>query len=281
MILLDGKKVAGKILHGLKKKVGTFTRPPGLAFLLIGENQASNAYVRMKKKACKEVGIASQDQQFPVDVTEKEILAHLDLLNRDKAVDGILIQQPFPPHLVASTLMEAVDPAKDVDGFHPINMGRLLLGEKRGFIPCTPLGIQRLLEAYGVTCAGKHVVIIGRSNIVGKPLGALLVQKNKEANSTVTLAHSLTPHLKKITKSADILVAAMGKPHFVNASFVRSGSVVVDVGINRVGEHIVGDVDFEQVAKVASHLTPVPGGIGPMTIAMLMENTILSYERRN
>jgi methylenetetrahydrofolate dehydrogenase (NADP+) / methenyltetrahydrofolate cyclohydrolase len=278
MILLDGKKLSLKILEELKKKVGTFTRPPGLAFVLIGDNPSSQSYIKMKKKACETVGIASQDQRFPADVTEKEVVAHLEKLSRDPNVDGILIQQPLPPHLAATTLMEAVDPKKDVDGFHPVNMGRLLLGEDRGFIPCTPLGIWRLLLAYEISWEKKHVVIVGRSNIVGKPLAALLMQKKEEANSTVTVAHSLTPNLKKLTKSADILVAAMGKPHFINQAFVKKGAVVIDVGINRMGDHIVGDVDFEQVSKVASYLTPVPGGIGPMTIAMLMHNTIQGYD---
>lgn len=279
MILLDGKKLAGQILSDLKRKVGTFIRPPGLAFVLIGDNLASQTYVQRKKKACETLGIASSDRQFPADTTEKEILAHLMKLNDDPTIDGILIQQPLPPHLRATTLMEAVNPLKDVDGFHPLNMGRLLLGEKNGFIPCTPLGIHRLLQAYGIECQGKHVVIIGRSNIVGKPLGALLIQKTQEANATVTLAHSLTPHLQELARSADIVVAALGRPHFVNASFVKPGAVVIDVGINREGPHIIGDVDVTQVAKVASHLTPVPGGIGPMTIAMLMSNTVLSFER--
>lgn len=278
MILLDGKTLSVKILEELKKKVGAFTRPPGLAFVLIGDNPSSQSYIKMKKKACEAVGIVSQDRQFPADVEEKVVVAHLEKLSGDKSVSGILVQQPLPPHLKASTLMEAVGPSKDVDGFHPINMGRLLLGENRGFIPCTPLGIHKLLEAYGISFAKKHVVIVGRSNIVGKPLAALLMQKKKEANSTVTIAHSLTPNLKRLTKSADILVAAMGQPHFIQAPFVKKGAVVVDVGINRVGGHIIGDVDFEGVAKVASHLTPVPGGIGPMTIAMLMHNTVQAYD---
>jgi methylenetetrahydrofolate dehydrogenase (NADP+)/methenyltetrahydrofolate cyclohydrolase len=280
MILLDGKKVAAQILKDLKKTIGTFTRPPGLAFVLVGEDPSSQTYVRMKKKKCVDIGIVSKDQHFPADVAEKELIAHIKKLNQDKTVDGILIQQPLPPHLLASTLMEAVDPDKDVDGFHPVNMGRLLLGETNGFIPCTPEGIHRLLQAYKIPLSGKHVVILGRSNIVGKPLAALLLQKNPHANATVTIAHTGTKNIKEIAHSADILIAAMGSPHFVKASMVKKGAVVVDVGINRSGSKLVGDVDFDTVAPLCSHITPVPGGIGPMTIAMLLSNTALSVERK-
>jgi len=279
MILLDGKKVADQILKDLRKTIGTFTRPPGLAFVIIGDDPASETYVRMKKKKCQDIGIVSKDKKFPADATEKELVAYIEKLNRDPAIDGILIQQPLPPHLKASTIMEAVDPNKDVDGFHPINMGRLLLGETNGFIPCTPEGIHRLLQAYKIPLKGKHVVILGRSNIVGKPLAALLIQKNPAANATVTIAHTATKHLKELTQSADILIAAMGSPHFVKAPMVKKGAVVIDVGINRNGSKIVGDVDFDRVAPLCSYITPVPGGIGPMTIAMLLSNTALSVER--
>ncbi len=280
MTLLDGKRVADHIVKELKKKIGTFTRPPGLAFVLLGNDPGSETYVRMKKKKCLEVGIVSKDHQFPNDITESELTDHIESLNRDPTIDGILIQQPFPKHLKTSTIMEKVDRDKDIDGFNPINMGRLLLGETNGFVPCTPLGIQRLLLAYDISLAGKHVVILGRSNIVGKPLAALLMQKNPEANATVTVAHTGTKHLREITLSADILIAAMGTPHFVTAPYVKKGAVVVDVGINREGSKIVGDVEFDGVSKVASHITPVPGGVGPMTIAMLLANTVLSYERK-
>jgi len=281
MILLDGKKVADQILKDLKKTIGTFTRPPGLAFVIVGDDPSSQTYVRMKKKKCMDIGIVSKDKKFPADTTEKELVAYIEKLNKDPTIDGILIQQPLPPHLRASTLMEAVDPGKDVDGFHPINMGRLLLGETNGFIPCTPEGIHRLLQAYKISLSGKHVVILGRSNIVGKPLAALLVQKNPTANATITIAHTGTKHLKELTHSADILVAAMGSPHFVKAPMVKKGAVVIDVGINRNGSKITGDVDFDKVAPLCSHITPVPGGIGPMTIAMLLSNTALSVERRS
>lgn len=280
MILLDGKKVADQILKDLKKTIGTFTRPPGLAFVIIGEDSSSQTYVRMKKKKCLDIGIVSKDKKFPADVTEKELIAHIEKLNRDPSIDGILIQQPFPPHLKASTIMEAVDPHKDVDGFHPINMGRLLLGETNGFIPCTPEGIHRLLQAYDISVSGKHVVILGRSNIVGKPLAALLVQKTPTANATVTIAHTGTKNIKDLTLSADILIAAMGSPHFVKAAMVKKGAVVIDVGINRNGSKIAGDVDFDRVAPLCSYITPVPGGIGPMTIAMLLSNTALSVEKK-
>jgi len=278
MKLLDGKKVADQIIKELKKTVGTFQTPPGLAFILVGSNSASQTYVRMKKKKCQEIGIVSKDLQFEEDISEKELLKHIQALNHDPTVDGILIQQPLPKHLLA--LVEAIDPSKDVDGFHPVNMGRLLLGETDGFVPCTPLGIQRLLWEYDISLKGKHVVILGRSNIVGKPLAALLVQKNPQANATVTLAHTATQNLKELTLSADILVAAMGSHHFVRSSMVKKGTVVIDVGINRHGSKITGDVDFDEVAPKTSFITPVPGGIGPMTIAMLMSNTLLSYERK-
>ncbi|HNA61967.1 MAG TPA: bifunctional 5,10-methylenetetrahydrofolate dehydrogenase/5,10-methenyltetrahydrofolate cyclohydrolase [Rhabdochlamydiaceae bacterium] len=278
MKLLDGKKVADQIIKGLKKTVGTFQTPPGLAFILVGSNSASQTYVRMKKKKCQEIGIVSKDLQFEEDISEKELLKHIQALNRDPTVDGILIQQPLPKHLLA--LVEAIAPSKDVDGFHPVNIGRLLLGETDGFVPCTPLGIQRLLCEYDISLKGKHVVILGRSNIVGKPLAALLVQKNPQANATVTLAHTATQNLKELTLSADILVAAMGSHHFVRSSMVKKGTVVIDVGINRHGSKITGDVDFDEVAPKTSFITPVPGGIGPMTIAMLMSNTLLSYERK-
>jgi methylenetetrahydrofolate dehydrogenase (NADP+)/methenyltetrahydrofolate cyclohydrolase len=279
-MILDGKKAADHLLKELKKTIGTFTRPPGLAFVLIGDDPASQTYVQMKKKKCTEVGIISKDRQFPVDVTEKQLKEYIQTLNRDPAIDGILIQQPFPPHLKTSTIMEIVDPSKDVDGFHPINMGRLLLGEMDGFIPCTPLGIHQLLQYYKIPISGKHIVILGRSNIVGKPLAALLLQKNQTANATVTIAHTGTQNLQEITKTADILIAAMGSPHFVKSSMVKKGAVVIDVGISRQGSKLVGDVDFEAVSKIASSITPVPGGIGPMTIAMLLHNTALSFERR-
>lgn len=280
MNLIDGKKVAKKIEDELKKKIGGFPHPPGLAFIVVGNNPASKTFVAMKKKKCLEIGIASMDKEFPESATEHEILSHIDKLNKDVRVDGILVQLPLPAHISARKVMEHVLPEKDVDGFHPINMGRLLIGETNGFLPCTPHGIHTLLTSYKIPIEGKHAVILGRSNIVGKPLAAILMQKRAGCNATVTLAHSLTKDLPDITRSADILIAAMGRSHYVTKEMVKDGAVVIDVGINRVGGKIVGDVDFENVAPRCSYITPVPGGVGPMTIAMLMNNTILSYTQR-
>lgn len=280
MKILDGKHVAAEIEHRLKKTVGTLTRPPGLAFVIVGDNPASHTYVRMKKKKCQDVGIASFDRVFPEDATEKEVLAHIEHLGKDPLIDGILVQLPLPAHLPTQKILSAIDPSKDVDGLHPCNFGKLLLGETDGFIPCTPLGIHTLLTSYDIPIAGRHVVIVGRSNIVGKPLAALLMQKRPDVNATVTVAHSATRHLKELTKSADILIAAMGKPLSITADMIKPQSVVIDVGINRVGNRIVGDVDHETVAPLTSAITPVPGGVGPMTIAMLLSNVVRSYEQR-
>lgn len=278
---LEGRSVAGHIVAGLKKQVGTLTRPPGLAFILIGDHAPSHSYVRMKKKRCAEVGIISTVHELPETTSEKHLLELIQKLNEDRYIDGILVQQPLPSHLNTAKVVEAVDPTKDVDGFHPLNLGKLLAGDPTGFIPCTPLGIQKLLEHYEIPTDGKHVVILGRSAIVGKPMGALLVQKNRHANATVTIAHTGTKHLAELARTADILIAAMGKPLFVKKSMVKQGAVVIDVGINRLGHQIVGDVDAKDIAALPSYLTPVPGGIGPMTIAMLLSNTLLSIERRN
>lgn len=281
MHLIDGKKTARQIEHELKKLIGTFTRPPGLAFVLVGENPASRTYVRMKKKKCLELGISSKDKEFPESVSQHELLAHIAHLNADPNIDGILVQLPLPKHISTPMVMQAVAPEKDVDGFHPMNVGKMLLGETDGFLPCTPLGIKVLLSNHKISIAGKHVVILGRSNIVGKPLAAILMQKAPDCNATVTIAHSLTENLKEVAQSADVVIAAMGKPRFVTRDMVKKRAVVIDVGINRYGDKIVGDVDFDAVAPLASHITPVPGGVGPMTIAMLMSNTVLSYKNKN
>ncbi len=277
---LEGRSVAGHIMKELGKQVGTLTRPPGLSFILIGEHAASHAYVRMKKKRCAEIGIISNVHELPSTTSENHLLSLIHSLNQDPHVDGILIQQPLPPHLNTAKVVEAVDPSKDVDGFHPLNLGKLLAGDPTGFIPCTPLGIQKLLQHYQIPTEGKHVVILGRSAIVGKPLAALLVQKNPHANATVTLAHTGTKHLAELARTADILVAAMGKPLFVKKTMVKPNAVVIDVGINRLGRQIVGDVDAQDIEGIPSYLTPVPGGVGPMTIAMLLSNTLLSVTRR-
>jgi methylenetetrahydrofolate dehydrogenase (NADP+)/methenyltetrahydrofolate cyclohydrolase len=281
MKILEGRSTAGHVIKEIKKRVGTLMRPPGLSFILIGNQAASHTYVNMKKKRCAEVGIISKVHVLPETVSENHLLKLIVELNGDPYVDGILVQQPLPSHLCTAKVVEAIDPAKDVDGFHPLNLGKLLAGDPTGFIPCTPLGIQKLLGAYQISTEGKHVVILGRSSIVGKPLAALLMQKNPLANATVTIAHTGTKHLADIARSADILVAAMGKPLFVKKSMIKPGAVVIDVGINRIGHQIVGDVDAKDIEGIPSYLTPVPGGIGPMTISMLLSNTLLSVERKH
>lgn len=285
MNLIDGKKIASQILDDLAKKISVFPRKIGLAVLMVGDNPASDAYVRMKKKACAQLGIESLTEHFDAGISAEALLQRIDVLNRMPALDGILVQLPLPNHFKAQEITRAIDPAKDVDGFHPMNIGKLLLGEEGGFIPCTPHGIQQLLERSKIEIGGKHVVIVGRSNIVGKPLAALLVQKRKGCNATVTIVHSQSEHLSEITRSADILVAAIGQPRFITSQMVKPGVVIIDVGISREqnekGEvKLVGDVDFSSVAPIASKITPVPGGVGPMTIALLMQNTYESAIRR-
>lgn len=279
MILIDGKKQATAVLDEIQQRLSLLPgRRPGLAFILVGHNPASESYVRAKRKACTKVGILSTLIELPANVSQTELLGTIAALNEDPTIDGILIQLPLPRPLSERAVMLAIDPTKDVDGFHPLNMGKLLLGEEGGFIPCTPLGIKTLLDAYQISVSSKRVVIVGRSNIVGKPLAALLVQKREDCNATVTIAHSQSAHLPEITKSADILIAAIGKPRFIRKEMVKPGSVVIDVGINRLDNgKIVGDVDFDAVAPLTSHITPVPGGVGPMTIAMLLQNTFFSY----
>lgn len=285
MNLIDGKAIASQLLEELSQKIIQFPRKIGLAFLLIGDNPASEAYVRMKKKACLQIGLHSIVEELPADSTPEQVFALISSWNRDPAIDGILVQLPLPPHFDTLAVTRSIAVEKDVDGFHPMNLGKLLLGEPDALIPCTPHGIQVLLDRSGISIEGKHVVIVGRSNIVGKPLAALLVQKKRGCNATVTLAHSQSEHLVEITKSADLLVAAIGQPHFIRREMIKPGSIVVDVGINRVQNssgnmQIVGDVDFASVAPVASHITPVPGGVGPMTIALLMQNTYESARRK-
>ncbi|MCB1066680.1 MAG: bifunctional methylenetetrahydrofolate dehydrogenase/methenyltetrahydrofolate cyclohydrolase FolD [Simkania sp.] len=281
MNLIDGKRIAQEIREELKQEINLLKgRKPGLAFILVGEDPASEAYVRMKKKGCLETGIYSEVLELPASVSEEALLKHISALNEDEKIDGILVQQPLPSHISESKVIQAVKPEKDVDGFHPMNIGKLLLGEEGGFAACTPLGVMQLLERSAIDPGGKHVVIVGRSNIVGKPLAALLVQKKPYANATVTIAHSRTENLTEVCRSADILVAAIGKAHFIESKMVKVGSVVIDVGINRVDKKIVGDVNFEAVKEQCSAITPVPGGVGPMTIAMLLSNTLLSYKLR-
>lgn len=277
MKLIDGKAIAKKIREELKTEIDKISgRKPGLAFILIGEDPASKAYVQMKKKGCLEVGIHSEILRLPADITQEDLLKEINRLNNDPNIDGILIQQPFPKQISTAKLVEAINPSKDVDGFHPTNLGRLLLGTTGGFAACTPLGIMKMIERSGIITDGMEAVVIGRSNIVGKPLAALLVQKG--VNATVTIAHSRTKNLKEVCKRADLLIAAIGRPHFVTVDMVKPGAVVIDVGINRTDQGLVGDVDFENVKDVASAITPVPGGVGPMTIATLLTNTYESYK---
>lgn len=282
-MIIYGKVIAAEIEKKVAAAISNIKgRKPGLAFVLVGKHPSSLTYIRRKKQKCAEVGIISFDRELPETTTEVELLRVIANLNSDQSVDGILVQLPLPFQIPSANILEAIDPSKDVDGFHPLNMGKLLLGEKTGFLPCTPYGISILLSHSKIETSGKHVVILGRSNIVGKPLAALLVQKEKGANATVTIAHRATQNLEKVCQTADILIAAMGRPHFVTKSMVKKGAVVIDVGINRIeGKGLVGDVDFESVAPLCSAISPVPGGVGPMTIAMLLSNTLLSYQRRS
>ncbi len=287
-ILIEGKRVAETIRAELKDEVAALAArgvTPGLAVVLVGENPASQVYVRNKEKACAEVGMAAFDHRLPASTPEDELLALIDTLNADPSVHGILVQLPLPKHINETKVLNAIAPDKDADGFHPMNVGKMLIGEECP-LPCTPHGVQELLVRYGHDPAGKHVVIVGRSNIVGKPLAAILMQKKKGANATVTVAHSGTKDLAGMMRQADILVAAIGVPEFVKADMVRDGAVVIDVGINRVedathpkGYRIVGDVDFAGVSQKAAAITPVPGGVGPMTIAMLLKNTVEAAKR--
>lgn len=279
--LIDGKKIALEIQKEIQEKISQVQgRKPGLAFVLVGDNPASQTYVNAKKKACASLGIESFLIHFPNQVTQEEILREIDRLNQDQRVDGILVQLPLPLHIHDHAVMLAIDPKKDVDGFHPLNMGKILLGEDTGFSPCTPNGIRELLRRSHIPVSGKRVVIVGRSCIVGKPLAAILMQKKSDCNATVTLAHSQSIGLSEITRSADILISAVGQIGLIQKDMVQKGAVVIDVGINRLRDGtLVGDVDFAHVAPMTSAITPVPGGVGPMTIAMLMSNTWLSFSR--
>lgn len=284
--IIDGKQVSADRMADLKKTVASFSSPPGLAVVLVGDNPASKTYIGMKKKACESLGIRSFEFLLPVNTTESELIDVLDTLNQNDEVHGILLQMPLPDHLNEHAMLSRISPMKDVDGFHPVNVGNVLIG-KSAFKPCTPRGVMALLSSYNIQTEGKHVVIIGRSNIVGKPMASMLIQNELGANATVTLCHSRTIQLSKITSQADIVIAAIGRPLFLTASMVKEGAVVIDVGINRVddsmserGYRLVGDVDFESVKHKARAITPVPGGVGPMTIAMLMANTITAFQQQ-
>jgi methylenetetrahydrofolate dehydrogenase (NADP+)/methenyltetrahydrofolate cyclohydrolase len=290
--IIDGKMISAQVNDENAMEVAALARnhniQPGLAVVLIGEDPASQVYVGMKVKKCNELGILSDKRVLDKDATMGEVLALIDELNKDPKINGILVQSPPPPQIDEEKVVAAIDPAKDVDCFHAQNVGKMLIGKRDGFFPCTPYGVMVLLERSGVDPCGKHAVIIGRSNIVGKPMMALLVQKEAGANATVTCVHSRTPNIAELTRQADILIAAIGKPEFVTADMVKDGAVVVDVGINRVddptakrGYKLVGDVKYDEVAEKASKITPVPGGVGPMTIAMLMQNTIKACKMQN
>jgi methylenetetrahydrofolate dehydrogenase (NADP+)/methenyltetrahydrofolate cyclohydrolase len=290
MILLDGKKTAAALEAETVKRIALLQQrgmTPGLAVVLIGENPASQAYVRNKDRTCLRLGMYSRKLELPSNTTQEELLKIVEQLNHDPQIHGILVQSPPPAHIDEKAITLAIDPNKDVDGFHPVNVAKLVMDDPSGFVPCTPLGCQHLLTAYDIPTRGAHVVVVGRSLIVGKPMALLLLKKGLGGDATVTIAHSQTPDLAAITRSADIVIAALGRPHALGAEHIGQGAVVIDVGINRIadastttGYRLVGDVDFEAVAKKCHAITPVPGGVGPMTIAMLMQNTVMACERQ-
>jgi len=272
--LIDGKLLAEKVRNSIKTEIAESKIVPGLAVVLVGSDPASQVYVRNKKKACAEIGITSFDHTLPETTTEEELLALVHKLNYDEAVHGILIQLPLPNHIDSQKVLNSINPDKDVDGFHPVSMGRLLTGQK-GLRPCTPYGVMEMLDSIGYDLKGKHAVIIGRSNIVGKPMSIMLLERH----ATITICHSRTQNLPDVVRSADVVVAAIGKANFVRGDWVKKGAIVLDVGINRNAEgKLTGDVDFAEASKNASFITPVPGGVGPMTIAMLMKNTLNAYK---
>ncbi|MFT4559605.1 MAG: methylenetetrahydrofolate dehydrogenase (NADP+)/methenyltetrahydrofolate cyclohydrolase [Planctomycetaceae bacterium] len=275
--IIDGKAVAADLRETLAGKVSKFVEvtnvQPHLAAILIGEDPASAVYVRNKQRACDKACIRSTLHRLPAEITEEGLLTLINQLNNDPTVHGILVQLPLPGHIQEQVVLDAVTPLKDVDCFHPENVGLMVQGRPR-FLPCTPHGVQQLLLSSGTQVAGAHAVVLGRSEIVGKPMAMMLVQRGAAADATVTVCHSRTEGLAEITRQADIIVAAIGKPRFVTADMVKPGAVIIDVGINRVDDKLVGDVDYEPVAEIASAITPVPGGVGPMTIAMLLQNTL-------
>ena len=279
MKILDGKAVSLKVKESVKVRADELKKfgiEPTLAVVLVGEDKASQTYVRAKEKACNEYGIKSVAHRLSENTTQNELLALINVLNLDDSIHGILVQLPLPKHIDTNVVLAAIDPRKDVDGFHAVNVGKLVSGLE-GFVPCTPLGVMEILKEYGIDVAGLNAVVIGRSNIVGKPMANLLLN----ASATVTVTHSKTTNLKEICKNADLIVAAIGKPFFLKADMVKDGAVVVDVGINRLDDgRLVGDVDFDEVAPKCSYITPVPGGVGPMTIAMLLNNTILAAQAK-
>lgn len=286
--LILGKEVSEEIYGELRQRIDALKARgvvPGLAVVLVGDDPASQVYVRKKGEMCEQLGMRSETIIMPAETTQEELLAKVAELNSDPGIHGYLVQLPLPGHIDEQAVIDAIDPSKDVDCFHPSNVGRMLIGDP-DFLPATPAGVQQMLVRSGVDTAGKHVVVVGRSNIVGKPMAAMMMQKGPGADSTVTVVHSRTEGLADITRSADILIVAIGRPRFITADMVREGAVVIDVGTNRVedpthpkGSRLVGDVDFEAVREKASYITPVPGGVGPMTICMLMANAVRAAEK--
>tara|TARA_Y100001960_G_C14744197_1_gene864716 strand:+ start:1399 stop:2292 length:894 start_codon:yes stop_codon:yes gene_type:complete len=290
--IIDGKAIADKLTKSVAEEINLIKKTnsgfvPGLAAVLVGEDPASKVYVRNKKKSATSVGMEALDYYLPESTTQKELEEYVRKLSEDVKIDGILVQLPLPEHIDQEKIINVINPDKDVDGLHPYNVGLLVKGQPR-FVPATPAGVQYILSESGIEVVGKHVVICGRSEIVGKPLGLLLIQRNKNANATVTMCHSRTENIRNITTQADVLIVAVGQQNFIKADMVKKGAVIIDVGTNRIqdatrksGYRLVGDVDFENVKKIASAITPVPGGVGPMTIAMLLKNTLESAKRKN
>jgi len=287
--IIDGKLISTEIREELTSEVEKLKKEgitPGLGVILVGEDPASKSYVTAKEKACDSLGIYSDNRHIPGDTTEEELLAIIDEMNNDPKIDGILVQLPLPGHIDPDKVIMRISPEKDVDGFHPQSIGKMIMG-KDTFLPCTPHGVVKLLNYSGIQIEGAHVVVVGRSNIVGKPVANLLLDKSKNGNATVTVCHSRTRNISELTRQADILIAAIGKPRFITENMVKEGAVIIDVGVNRVedktkkkGFRLVGDVDFDAIKEKASYITPVPGGVGPMTITMLMFNTVLSAKQR-
>jgi methylenetetrahydrofolate dehydrogenase (NADP+)/methenyltetrahydrofolate cyclohydrolase len=289
MELIDGKKVAEEIRAGIARQVaysidndGT---APHLAAILVGDDPPSHTYVKNKEKACQEVGITSSVYKYPANLPEKELMTVIDFINKDNEIHGLIVQLPLPSHIRTEKIIRAIDPSKDVDGFHPVNVGNMVQGLP-AYLPATPYGILQLLEYYKIETEGKHCVVLGRSNIVGTPVSILLSRKSYPGNCTVTLCHSKTRDLAGICRQADMLIAAIGQPHFVKADMVKEGAVVIDVGMHRIpdpsrmsGHHLTGDVDFSEVSKKAGYITPVPGGVGPMTIVALLSNTLKAFKK--
>lgn len=279
-MIIDGRSISNKIREELKVEIDNLKATkgitPGLAVIIVGDNPASRTYVNSKHKACEKIGVYSEVHNLDENVSEETLLSKIEQLNNDDKINGILVQLPLPKHINEKLVLEKIHPSKDVDGFHPISVGSMVVGND-SFLPCTPHGIIKLLEYSNIEIEGKNAVVIGRSNIVGKPIAMLLLEKN----ATVTIAHSKTRNLKEVTKNADILIAAVGRPKFVTADMVKEGAVVIDVGINRIEEGLVGDVDYINVKDIAGHITPVPGGVGPMTITMLLYNTVKSAKKNS